>query len=153
VNELQGFCVLYKHNRSYLFQEGCTMYDLLLTPAHMYPYVEGFWSLLHCPTSLLPSFWLTGGSGVLRWVQSNYPELYPQNIVDYISTPSAAARSSYRCVRHGESSWAGNETTSLAEVAVLCTLNWERDFSWHQTHVCTRSVPLIRPPFCTLHPA
>jgi len=56
VNELQGFCVLYKHNRSYLFQEGCTMYDLLLTPAHMYPYVEGFWSLLHCPTVFFPVF-------------------------------------------------------------------------------------------------
>ena len=40
-------------------------------------------------------------------------------------------------MRHGESSWAGNETTSLAEVAVLCTLNWERDFPWHQTLVCT----------------
>jgi len=40
----------------------------------------------------------------------------------------------------GESSWAGNETTSLADVAVLCTLNyWERDFPcmWHQTHTCT----------------
>jgi len=33
--------------------------------------------------------------GVLRWVWSNYPELYPQNSVDYVSTPSAAARSSY----------------------------------------------------------
>ena len=27
----------------------------------------------------------------------------------------------------------------MAEVAVFCTLNWERDFPcmWHQTHTCT----------------
>jgi len=42
----------------------------------------------------------TGGSGVLRWVWLNYPELYPQNMLDYVSTPSAAARSSYSCVQH-----------------------------------------------------
>ena len=50
-------------------------------------------------------------------------------------------------MRHGESSWAGNETTSLAEVAVLCTLNWERDFPcmWHQTHTrtCTCMVEAV----------
>ena len=33
----------------------------------------------------------------------------------------------------------GLGTRLLAEVAVLCTLNWEQDFPcmWHQTHTCT----------------
>jgi len=54
------------------------------------------------------------GTGGSRGTSLSSVELPPQNIVDYISTPRAAAGSSYSCVQH---------TFFLGE-----QLGWERDY-------------------------
>jgi len=69
--------------------------------------------------------------GVLRWVRSNYPELYPQNILDYVRTPSAAARSSYSCVRYaGNVGGASQLVSSSAQENVRACARESKWLGW-----------------------